>query len=258
MNRLMRHTRKDQGGFTLVELVVVIAILGVMAAIAVPMVNNFLSSSKEQAYIADTATIQAAVNAYFSSPSNARFLGRRQYPIFGADRTGGTLILADHDHDADHQDIHDHHEQDHSPSTSPPHDHTRISEDLTELGNPLGGTKGGIPKWTDDGNGIRDATEEELLDNDDDSVDSAGWHVATVTREGATYIVDSRDYFIDFEKLVTDDGLLEKVPTSASPDTGGGSESGSYSWYVDTKGRVRSLLFFFPEIDQTGYQAVYP
>ena len=257
MSKLMRHTRRDQGGFTLVELVVVIAILGVMAAIAVPMVNNFLSGSKEQAYIADTSTIQAAVNAYFSSPSNARFLGRRQYPIFGTDRTEGTLILADHDHEDDHPDNHDHHDQDHGPSNLS-HHHTRISEDLTELGNPLGGTKGGSPKWTDDGNGIREESEEELLDNDDASVANPGWHVATVTREGATYIVDSRDYFIDFEKLVTDDGLLEKVPTSASPDTGGGSESGSYSWYVDTKGRVRSLLFFFPEIDQTGYQAVYP
>ena len=256
MDKLMRHTRKDQGGFTLVELVVVIAILGVMAAIAVPMVNNFLSSSKEQAYAGDVATIQAAVNAYFSSPSNARFLGRRQYPIFGADRTGGTFILADHDHNADHPDNHDHHLQDHVTSVGS-HHHTRIAEDLTELGNPLGGTKGGSPKWTDDGNGLRDETEEELLDSDDASVDNPGWHVATVTREGTTYIVDSRDYFIDFEKLATD-GLLEKEPTSASPDTGGGSESGSYSWYVDSKGRVRSLLFFFPEIDQTGYQAVYP
>ena len=256
MNKLMRHTRKDQGGFTLVELVVVIAILGVMAAIAVPMVNNFLSSSKEQDYVADVATIQASVNDYFSSPSNARFLGRRQYPIFGADRTEGTLILADHNHDSDHPDNHDHHKQDHVTSVGS-HHHTTISEDLTELGNPWGGTKGGIPKWTDDGNGLRDEAEEELLDNDSDSQANPGWHVATVTQEGAIYIVDSRDYFIDFEKLA-EDGLLEKVPTSASPDTGGGTDSGSYSWYVDTKGRVRSLLFFFPEIDQTGYQAVYP
>ena len=258
MNKLMSDARRDQGGFTLVELVVVIAILGVMAAIAVPMVNNFLSSSKEQAYISDTATIQASVDAYFSSPSNLRFLGRRQYPIFGADRTEGTLIQADHDHDADHPDNHDHHEQDHG-STGSSHHHTTISEDLTELGNPWGGTKGGSPKWIDDGDGIRTDIEEELLDNNDDdaSLDNPGWHVAIVTREGTDYIVDSRDYFIDFSKLAAA-GLLEKVPTSASLDTGGGSESGSYSWYIDTMGRVRSLLFFFPEVDQTGYQDVFP
>ena len=93
MNNLIRHTAGDQGGFTLVELVVVIAILGVMAAIAVPMVNNFLGSSKEQAYGADVAIIQASIDAFYTNPNNARFTGRRQFPIIGANKTGGALIL---------------------------------------------------------------------------------------------------------------------------------------------------------------------
>ena len=233
----------------------VIAILGVMAAIAVPMVNNFLGSSKEQAYVNDTATIQAAVDAWFSSPSNIRFLGRRQYPIFGADRTGGVFIRADHNHESDHPDNHEHHDSNHEKKS--PHHHTRLTEDLTDIGNPLGGTQGGNPKWIDDDNGIRDASEEELLDNDPESLDDPGWHVATITREGTEYIVDSRDYFIDFNKLVTA-GLLEKVPTSASSDDGGGTANGSYSWYVGELGRVRSIFFFFPESDQTGFQESYP
>jgi len=91
MKKLMRRTGQGQKGFTLIELVVVIAILGVMAAIAVPMVNNFLSSSKEQAYIADRETIQAAVSGYYSSPGNERFEGRRQYPIIGANKTGALV-----------------------------------------------------------------------------------------------------------------------------------------------------------------------
>ncbi len=59
MKNQTKHTARNQSGFTLVELVVVIAILGVMAAIAVPMVNTFLGSSKEQAYGGDLALIQA-------------------------------------------------------------------------------------------------------------------------------------------------------------------------------------------------------
>lgn len=212
------------------ELVVVIAILGVMAAIAVPMVNNFLGSSKEQAYGGDVAVIQASIDAFYTNPSNARFTGKRQYPIIGANKAAGAFIQPDGDTKAH-----------------------KIEVDIE--GNPLGGTQGGNPKWVDDDNGIREISEDDL--NDEDSVTASGWYVAVINREGTEYIVDSRDYFIDFTKLV-DAGLLEKAPTSASPDNNGGSDTGSYSWYVDKTGRVRSLPFFFPVSDQTGYQEVYP
>ena len=253
MKRLLGHTSKDQKGFTLIELVVVIAILGVMAAIAVPMVNNFLASSKEQAYIADTATIQAAVDAYYSSPGNERVLGRRQYPIFGADKFNDNFVFPDSTSVAD--------------TIVPP-----------LAGNPLGGTQGGSPLWSDgdvssggdSGNGIRDAatgtaTASELKDevlNDEDALVASdptvlGWYVAVVKRETTDYIVDSRDYFIDFQTLV-DKRLLEKPPASASPDNAGSNATGSYSWYVDSLGTVRSLYYFFPESDQTGFQTVFP
>lgn len=59
------------------------------------------------------------------------------------------------------------------------------------------------------------------------------------------HAIDSRDYFIDFNLLVKA-GLLQDVPESASPDTGGGSSIGSYSWYVRDSGAVSSLLYFLP------------
>ena len=36
------------------------------------------------------------------------------------------------------------------------------------------------------------------------------------------------------------------MPNSASVDNVGGSEDGSYSWYVDAKGNVNSLNAHFP------------
>jgi len=73
--------------------------------------------------------------------------------------------------------------------------------------------------------------------------------------------VDGRDFFVDFDKLVTG-GYMDKVPGSASTDnkpTGSGNTyDGSYSWYVDSAGKVKSLFYFYPTTSNTGYQNVHP
>ena len=60
---MTKHKIKNQQGFTLIELIVVIAIMGVIAAITVPMLTGYLDNSKENAYEADKRKIQIAVNA---------------------------------------------------------------------------------------------------------------------------------------------------------------------------------------------------
>ena len=61
--------RRNQKGFTLVELVVVIAILGVLAAIAVPRFINALDDANEATDLANEKALQAAVNLYYLTNS---------------------------------------------------------------------------------------------------------------------------------------------------------------------------------------------
>jgi prepilin-type N-terminal cleavage/methylation domain-containing protein len=221
MNKRIKNLIKSRRGFTLIELVVVIAIMGVLAAVAVPLVNSNLARSKERAFNTDVALIQSAIDAYFTSPSNVRHLGLRQYPLIGFTSSGTLDTWID----------------------------ANSSAALTPKPlNPFKGAKGGEPKWRDTSpsDGLRSASEENLnAEAQTIAGTPPGWYVVKKSLEGVDYVADSRDYFIDFTQLISA-GLLKKVPTSVSTDNPGGSVTGSYSWYVDPDGVVNALLVFFP------------
>ena len=56
MVKTLRKTNKK--GFTLVELVIVIAILAILAAIAIPTVNNVISTANKNVDIANAQTVE--------------------------------------------------------------------------------------------------------------------------------------------------------------------------------------------------------
>jgi len=57
----MRSKMQNQKGFTLVELMVVVVILGVLVAIAVPVYNSAATNAKEKACASNIRIIEGAI-----------------------------------------------------------------------------------------------------------------------------------------------------------------------------------------------------
>jgi len=81
MKNLQTMKHSVQKGFTLIELMIVVAIIGILAAIAIPAYSDYTIKAKVSEGSAMTGAAKAAVDIYFSE--NGTLTGANGYTTLG-------------------------------------------------------------------------------------------------------------------------------------------------------------------------------
>lgn len=86
----MRFKSMNQKGFTLVELVIIIVILGILAAVAIPKYQDITTEAKEAAARASLGSIRSGITIFYAN--QAVKTGTAIWPLQLELETSGTVM----------------------------------------------------------------------------------------------------------------------------------------------------------------------
>jgi prepilin-type N-terminal cleavage/methylation domain-containing protein len=81
---------RNQGGFTLIELVIIIVVLGILAAVAIPKYQDISSEAKEAAARAALGSIRSGITIFYAN--QAVSTGTAIWPTLTQLATYGTVM----------------------------------------------------------------------------------------------------------------------------------------------------------------------
>lgn len=85
-----RFTIKNEGGFSLIELVIIIVILGILAAVAIPKYQDITSEAREASARSALGGIRSGIMIYYAN--QAVTTGAATWPTLAQLETSGTVL----------------------------------------------------------------------------------------------------------------------------------------------------------------------
>ncbi len=89
---LPRRTRRGQAGFTLVELVIVIVVLGILAAVAIPKFFDFTTDANAAACKGSLGNVRSSIANFYAYSATPAGGGTAAWPTLVQLNTSGTVL----------------------------------------------------------------------------------------------------------------------------------------------------------------------